>query len=488
MSNIGAIVGGSSSNGNNSPWFNSDVIGPGDNQLNNGLFLDASGSVAVTDNGSSKVRATSAGDFSNTIVGPYANINFDPGSDYTSGFYEVIAVDASNNYVDLELAYIDDDAVNITIVVGGAVPIIDVDYDLQDVLDDALSSAASNDVVIYILGTGEITATLDIDTGGGSATTTKTLVGTNTSYVIDGTRAKITTATSLINGLVHIANGVSGITFRNIDFDAGGVGKADYCILNNTDAEESIVFKNCLMHDSDIDGIHHGGSAIQDEWAVLGCEVYDNRGSGIRARSSARGVIYIIGCSIHDNSVYGIFIGEYVRAYNNRVYANGDSGIYNSAATVLFARAIISNTMFGNGGDGFESVASSGLIVIANNTSVANVGFGYNLAGMAIGEVMVFSNNHSKDNDAEGTPDSPNSHCSETSTLALFQGFGQGNNISGDPLFTNVSPGSENFIPTSNSPLIDAAVGGTGDTVGALCATAGEGGAVWPQNIERHGD
>ena len=473
MSNIGAIVGGTGAVVDNGIFFNSDVITANQNQsvVDTGTAIKRDTGVTYT-NGTTLFEKAGLG--TDALVGMYAFIS---GTNITSGYYEITAR-AAGSITCANIVASGDNADSV-VNIGGACPItggggVAGDFDLQDVLDSTPGSAAANNVDIYTVGTGTLTASLNIAVGG-SATTVKTLVGANTSYVVDGTRAILTTGVSLATGLIAIDSGASSVTFRNLDLDANGVGKGDYGIYNNTDAEESIVIKNCLIHDADINGVQHGGSTVGDEWAIIGCEIYDNRGSGIRARSTARGVVYVVGCDIHNNTVYGIYGGNYTRAHKNTIYNNGDSGIFNSNASTL-PKSFIGNTIYSNGGDGFESVASSELIVIANNTSVGNDGFGFNLAGMAIGEVMVFSNNHSKDNDFDGSKDSGASHCSETATLAIFVTFGQGNNLSGDPAFTNVGSGTEDFRPGSSSVLIDAGLGGTGDTVGALSAVAGGGG------------
>jgi hypothetical protein len=120
---------------------------------------------------------------------------------------------------------------------------------------------------------------------------------------------------------------------------------------------------------------------------------------------------------------------------------------------------INNNTFINNTGNNFDIVAHVTGWTITNNTSLDSSGLGYNFNSTTTMLTHLFRNNHAYNN-------------SQPSDAAATDGefliLGNGNNVVGDPDLTN-------YIPSSSSPLIDAGVGGTGDTIGALCATAGGG-------------
>jgi hypothetical protein len=143
--------------------------------------------------------------------------------------------------------------------------------------------------------------------------------------------------------------------------------------------------------------------------------------------------------------------------------SNGDYG-YNEIAEVQ-TTVFTGNVFYNHAVAGMNFSSASIRNVYNNNTFVNNTTFGIDFNGSMPKQ---FSNNHAFGN---GSPS--DIATTDAEWLILYDG----DNIVGGPLatiFTDAANG--NFIPTSSSPLIDAGVGGTGDTIGALCATAGGGG------------
>jgi len=466
---LGTQASASDNNGGGATKAVWDAGTPADFIGTNGAPISTSAAVTFT-TATKNLSAVNIG--LNVVVGTLLQVTVGgDGSHVTLGIYEVTTVTDNDNIICLQ---IDDDGtndVNLTVNVGGALDTLQEAWDNPVNDGTAFKRNIYNNVASVDIGAVPI----DNDTNSGSVTTVIYTTGYNATLTAEAT-VIITTTGNIATGLVDFSNGVVHHNISNIDFNGGGVGLAEHCIYNNTDTEGEIVFKNCLIHNADNSGALIGGTTDADQWLFVSCEIYDNGqgpvGSGIAGRIAARGRLSAFGCKVYDNADFGLSAGQPMEVVGCQIYGNGDSGCFISDDTVR--HLITNNTIYGNGGDGIELTAGAGgdfSVKIYNNTSVANVGFGYNLAGLVPGAINVFSNNHSFNNDSGGTPNSATSHCSETSTLALFQVFGQGDNFSGDPLFTN--PGADNFIPTSSSPLIDAGVGGTGDTIGALCATAG---------------
>lgn len=426
------------------------------------------------------------GDFSNAIVGMYAHATgLTSGND---GWFEIITITGTTSAtIDItnlvgDAIQAGDDGDTLSVSIGGLGEITDNTLEFQALLDLMESAVGStNNLDILLNQSFTIDTTIDIDNIGGSATIKHRLIGTSPSFVRDGTRVTIDTD-STITAIFDFNSGVIGMGFENIIYDGGGSGKADHCIYNNTDTEGQIYFLNCRMTNASKDGVFLGGTAQADKWTLTACEVDNNgkggaEGWGIRNRLTTGLVLEANNCNIHENYNGGIrFAQDFSSIMNCRIWGNvNDEGILVSSS-LLDNCMISNNTVSGNGGAGIYVASTSDFVTISNNSSVNNIGVGYELNGLPIGEFR-FYNNHSKDNHfGLGTQDDGDTHCSETATLALFECFQQDNNISGDPDF------DANFIPSSSSVLIDAGVGGTGDTIGALCATAGggAGGGVMP--------
>lgn len=86
-------------------------------QTSTGGFVDSAMDAAASNNGSSFVRITKTGKFDGALAGIYVYCDF--ASVYTDGRYRITAVDASDNYIDIALAYTSDATVTMCRVGGG---------------------------------------------------------------------------------------------------------------------------------------------------------------------------------------------------------------------------------------------------------------------------------------------------------------------------------------------------------------------------------
>jgi hypothetical protein len=155
----------------------SDVMDANGGPLSATAAWSGSGNACtVTNNGSGKVRITKSDAFANCAAGLVANVSglmvvFYPNGDDR---YEVLAVDGSGNYIDIDLAYVADDTCDVK--AGGAFETI------QNASDNTTASSATPQNV-YILTNKDETFTgagdqIDLDTGQG------TVVNNTDKYII----------------------------------------------------------------------------------------------------------------------------------------------------------------------------------------------------------------------------------------------------------------------------------------------------------------
>jgi hypothetical protein len=96
---------------------------------------------------------------------------------------------------------------------------------------------------------------------------------------------------------------------------------------------------------------------------------------------------------------------------------------------------------------------------VAGNTFVANGGYGYNQSLTSQYPVVQVYNHHFGNTSGGGYP-------SDADLGA--------DSITGDPLFTSTTDGSEDFTPAAGSPLVGASF--AGQVIGARSAAPGGGG------------
>lgn len=196
------------------------------------------------------------------------------------------------------------------------------------------------------------------------------------------------------------------------------------CIINATGMDYGIIAagENVAVYDTEIFGA-----------SVMGGQITDN--------------CILERCSIHDNTSYGLLVAvnsatERAILNRNLFYDNGNSGVVVSSTTDTTLVHVTNNLFYGNSSHGFEISTTGGvdscMMNFVGNSCVSNGGYG---ASIAADQVNLFGHvdyNHYYDNDSGARNNLPAGD----------------NDQSGDPLFTNVTDGSENFTPGSGSPLL----------------------------------
>lgn len=360
-----------------------------------------------------------------------------------------------------------------TYSVGGVGIIEDPDTDdffqaLLDLMGTAVTSSNNLDVLVNLSFT--IDTTIDIDNISGSTTTRVRIIGTNSSFVDDGTQITIDTATAsgtiTTVGLIQLFTASTYIQWVNFDFDGGdGATNALHCV-NNPDTETASsnhTFINCRFHGA----TSHGQRNRSTDYVFLNCEFDNNGGNG---RLNNRGNNEKVSdCSFHDNTLNGMSTdGNAATITHNLFYDNTQSGFL---ALTRFDFSIMKNNIsWSNTVSGYiiDDLAIAGEYF--NNSAVSNGTYGWDFQGES-SNLRYFAYNHAYANSTAPT--------TLTASDALFQVFRDGNNITTDPLFESVTPGAALFlVPTSASDLVDQGL--SGRLIGPLCATAGGGGGAMP--------
>ncbi len=393
------------------------------------------------------VRLTNSGEFVNALVDVYAHVEFT--ATYSDGRYLVMAVDGSGNYIDIALEFSSADPDITMCKIGGA-----------------LSGDAAINTMLAGVAAGDIVKVA----GDTSSATTYTITATWTSTV-DATRAApitfegvdktdgalmtygidalpiITTENSLTNGLVWW-NGADYWISRCVDLNGNGAGKGRYCL--RAGAYNWVL--NCIIRGADYSGLlANTGNYIAQ------CDIHTNNASaGAQGGAYSGAATHFEGNYIHDNTGDGCLItaNDNVVLDNNIIYDNSGHGCSIGAAGNY--NTIRYNTFDRNGGNGIDVDAAALYSTISDNSIGNSGGYNYDFNG-AITTLIVFARNHSYN----GTSGHWSEGADETWATAVH-----GNNIAGDPLFTSVVDGSENYLPASGSPLIEAGINNF--TIGAI--------------------
>jgi hypothetical protein len=291
-------------------------------QGTNGAALDTASGATVTNNGSSFLRITSAGNFSNSLVDVYVYCDFT--ATYTDGPYKITAVDASDNYIDIDLAYSADTTANVN--VGGALATIGTAMAASGWLvagdtvkiSDAVTSYTTSDAGAIINCT-HVPAT--------SRAIPIEIQGVNASDgVIDTANKPLMDCTATVGSGVLIN---PFYVIENIEM-TDGTGNG----INSTGGKDSFIIKNCSVHDFVI------GITGDDFCTAYGNKVYDNSSHGIQ----------------FDNDGY---------IYNNEVYDNGGVGIDNDGGKIIAYNKVYNNAgaqqIKSNYGTIFNNIVSNDL-------------------------------------------------------------------------------------------------------------------------------
>lgn len=405
------------------------------------------------------------------------------------GYYRIKSVQANTTITceDLALDEVGQVVENDTIThyIGGVSDAFDSSTALQEELDligpncGAGSGTSVNnlDILCHASTALILDATIDIDAISGSSDTQVIMRATDSAFVLTSTKLEITTGTSII-ALFDFGGGVTHLGFEDFNFNGSNIpqsGHADWGVFSDDDTVGNIYFKMCRFHNCTKNGAATPGTSVTlDTWNFYDCEI-DNNGlgggtdqntAGITGRVTGRGVINMYGCHVHNNVGSGARFGMPSKFVNNVIEGNGLHGLMLTGNTG--AHEITGNTIRGNGGSAIKLFADAFSVYISDNSAFENVGIAYDLAGLTPAAVY-FSNNHSKNNLLGVDTDGPTSHCTEAITLALFEVYGLGDNIPGNPDFDADS------IPSATSVLNNKGVGGVNYTIGAKSATAGGG-------------
>lgn len=183
MADMNFNVGGSNTNLLNGGGA-TDAVAVTDISGTDGAVISAPASVTMTDETVIRLNDDGTNGFAGAEVGHLVHVTF--ASVYASGRRPIVAVDPSGDWIEIPDNFTSTVAVS-NVRVGGAVPILGggagTNWGLQEVFDDSLASAASDNVSIYMTGDETLSIDLDKDAGGGSSTTMWHWFGCDSDYV-----------------------------------------------------------------------------------------------------------------------------------------------------------------------------------------------------------------------------------------------------------------------------------------------------------------
>jgi len=327
---------------------------------------------------------------------------------------------------------------------GGGDGTVGDPYTLQEAFDNV---AAGDDVTVWADASYSITVQIDIDTTAGTAAAPILIKGANSSGTVDGTRPHIQ-ATSSISRIFNLSPTFANYYhYTDLDLDANSL--SGRCIQGTSAATSGSVYERLTIRNATSAGfqVRTPGNLLKS------CSIHGNF-KGIQTTNTD--LPTIVDCDINDNTSDGIHSqnnGHVFLIYGCRIFSNG-TGI---TLTIGNNRScnIVNNTFYDNvNGINLTTDLVPGA-VIANNSFYNNTGFGIDTNANEINIAFIDHNHYEGNTSGESDITTPGS-----------------NNISGDPLFTDV--GNDDFTPTSSSPLI--AAGFVSQTIGAIGAAGGSGG------------
>jgi len=327
----------------------------------------ANGSGAVTDSGM-YVLITDVGEFVNAVSGMYVYCDFQAA--HANGRYHIQRIDDDSILLDT-LGYIGEESV--TWVLGGAVPATYnvAAYDLEDVLDSAIGSAADKNVNIYVYLSAayQLTEQINIDSNGGTGVYRKRIIGSDVNYAplaLGSYIRFIDDADASAGNIFEVT--VENITMENISAEnpAGPLvtdvpSTSEYCFDCASSTYETVL-RNCRAI-SGYFGFDMGASG-----SLVDCVAYDSRVS--EARCSGVGVSVIGGYYECDRNLargadYCLNFSSYGAKAIGVTLVGGDvAGVHtvaNSSALVLNCTFIDQTTTC------IKSDHAGGLVLAFNN-------------------------------------------------------------------------------------------------------------------------
>ena len=192
-------------------------------------------------------------------------------------------------------------------------------------LQTAMNTVAAGDTV-YCQGTQTLSAIITTPTNGASNSAIS-VVGTNASWVEDGTYFVLNGNNAVTYCLVFSK---TYLIFRNIEFKLASTGGASYTAGANYDD-----FINCYFHNCGTYGLitstnyviaykctaSNCPNGFYDLYQIINCMAY-SCGTGV-----AIPVYSVLGCIVYDNSSYGINTSTYSTLISNTVVNNSVVGI-----------------------------------------------------------------------------------------------------------------------------------------------------------------
>jgi hypothetical protein len=303
-----------------------------------------------------------------------------------------------------------------------------------------------------------ITAPIDFDTNSGTvANRGIQFISYNSFGTAPANGYTIQTSTS-INSILEVA-AVDAVWFTGCTFDANS--SATYALRNNVDGADFWRFVDCSFKNSISSNISVRGLTF---WWFYSCDSHDSAGTGVSNSTSNRGTVIWQGGNIHNNAGHGVHLNRVLTSYSNvNFYRNGGDGLFmdsNSGGLTLQ-----NCTLFKNSGNGLEQFNGGGRQAyrIVGNSFVDNGGYGYEAKSASMIAYMARFNHHYL-----------NTQGGTDITDALGPDL-----ITGDPLFTSTTDGSEDFRPEDGSPLDGSNINGTDiGSTGSIDPTGGGGGTV----------
>jgi hypothetical protein len=342
-------------------------------------------------------------------------------------------------------------------------------------LQFAFDTIAAGDT-LYVCGNFTITATVDIDVTTGTITEPVYVRGADASgnaYAGTGASTITTTTNSLTSGLIKFAANMSFWRFYDFVFDGGGNGKATYGIHQSAATSQGCYFERCRVTNCSNSGVVLYSTVSTK---LVMCSIDNNgkggTGHGVNCYSTSGGAV-ILYCTINNNASSGVLLDRGIVMIGCLVYSNGADGL--ALGTTGDYSQCYNSTFYNNGSDGIQIASTTDATYIVNCSLVGNGAYGLSFASGDIDNFSLIGWNHF--------------HGNATAAYSGGGGTPPGTyNQSGDPLFTNVTAGSENFAPGIGSPLIGngmpgSGIGGTSYTdIGAIqIRTAG--GLILPPGL-----
>ena len=326
---VNCLVGGSSSDAAHAGWYNPDEATAAHSHDGNGADWFTATGVVMREGGSGFVQIDIPdGTASANWIGVYANFTNSNGSE-AAGRNRIAIVDTSGDPDTIDIYPLEwINGTTCDIVIGGAVPATynAVAYDLEDVLDSAIGSAAAQDVdiLIYLAAAQEITEEILIDSNGGSGQYRKRLIGCDSSYaaLAVGSYAEyIDTDDNAAGDIFQIS--VANITFENIAATNPGGNVAqpeggESCFQMPA-GSTGFIARNCRA----ING-YHGFYCSANNSVLIDCVAYDSR--------AAHATFVGHGCTI---------MGGYYETDRNKSYSTTNALVSNGLGSRIIGSTVV---------------------------------------------------------------------------------------------------------------------------------------------------